>query len=1023
MKKIISVILSVAMLCVALYIPLTVGAENLSTGETPAFDENYVAVFNDFESDDLRDFESSTTSGGASTFTVVDTGERDYEHSFRIAPVRWSSIFSGKVTDKSNTNVTYTDIKGATVNLFNEPLTEGNNYIMSYDYKNIATPSNSYQPVSLAPEHDTFKIINSAGGNDWYDYMTFYDTENWYKHIVGFTASKDQLRVKINSCTGAGAFLDNFLVVEAAEFKDSTQNTATVEVVDGEVVGSFDAAKNLVAKGTAFSIKVDTANPSYNIVVTHDGANVNPTDGVYTIDKVTGDIEVKTVINNESLTNLIANNFSVTNSDITFAPGDTLVTFTDKTKILDSMITLKDADGNSVRRDGILKAGYTLELAVDSGEPISYTVVIDGTVKDYSPTEEIKAVIDTYVNDTISNSSTGITADNLKNSLLNDGNRSAVANVIKKAMDGENVTIVTFGGSITAGAGSNTEPTLIEHSFPGNENYVKLVGDWFKSVFGDNVAVKNAGIGATDTPYAIHRMNMDVMAFSPDMVIVEWDKNDVNKDTYKQATYENMLRKFIEKGVAVVMFGMCGSNTNGDDSSIEMHIPLAEKYDLPYISYRDAFGDENDSYKSQLLKDLSADTVHPNIVGHHLVALLLNNYFGNIYKDIASIGSYEPAMPEKPYNAEATVFGEGKVVDLDDVAAGNVEGVRIKSFGSFEKDTTLYSPGAEDIKPNHKRYAYKAQYSQSYEPMVIEINNCYSLHLLLLRVNRTDGKFRVFVDDNEVIDPKGSFTSGSAKDNTQTESTFAWASSRVRLNNDPVNITLKILPTNKDPKSYVGLYGLLLADAPTNIDYSDGEATVTAPNALDLLSQGIVVNNGVQTTAMYLFARYDAPMCAGGKTANPNKIILDNGGVATVVSRTFYVMSKSKYDSLENKDDFGKVENLSGVLKNVLTTDTELAKYWRKDTISGTNNATVSFGVCIKNIKSTQKDSAFAVRAKVEYRIGDGEIKTVYSNIRTADYFSAQGAYDELKYYDKQPANWFNTECDDGGEDADNFFG
>ena len=55
------------------------------------------------------------------------------------------------------------------------------------------------------------------------------------------------------------------------------------------------------------------------------------------------------------------------------------------------------------------------------------------------------------------------------------------------------------------------------------------------------------------------------MSFNPELVIVEWDKNDVNKDTYKQATYENMLRKFISKGVAVVMFGMCGSNTNGDN--------------------------------------------------------------------------------------------------------------------------------------------------------------------------------------------------------------------------------------------------------------------------------------------------------------------------------------------------------------------------------------------------------------------------------------------------------------------------
>ena len=308
--------------------------------------------------------------------------------------------------------------------------------------------------------------------------------------------------------------------------------------------------------------------------------------------------------------------------------------------------------------------------------------------------------------------------------------------------------------------------------------------------------------------------------------------------------------------------------------------------------------------------------------------------------------------------------------------------------------------------------------------MVIEIDNCYSLHLLLLRVNRTDGTFKVFVNDNEVTDPKGSFTSGTASDNTQIESTYAWASSRVCLNNDPTKITLKILPTNKDPKSYVGLYGLLLADAP-EIDYSDGQATVTAPKALELLTNGIVDGTGnsagKQTTAIYLLAEYDTPMYGGGKTANPKKIILDDGNVADVVSRTFYVAPKSVYDNLANKDDFGKTD-VAGV-KQVTLTGRDLAKYWKKYPIGGTNNATISFGVGIKNITKNQKDNAFAVRAKVKYRLSNGYVYTAYSNVQTADNFSAQGAYDVLKNQGKQPPFWFNTDYDDGETNGDNFFG
>ena len=203
-------------------------------------------------------------------------------------------------------------------------------------------------------------------------------------------------------------------------------------------------------------------------------------------------------------------------------------------------------------------------------------------------------------------------------------------------------------------------------------------------------------------------------------------------------------------------------------------------------------------------------------------------------------------------------------------------------------------------------------------------------------------------------------------------------------------------------------------------------ATVTAPKALELLTTGIVDgtgnSEGKQTTAIYLLAEYDTPMYGGGKTANPKKIILDDGNVADVVSRTFYVAPKSVYDNLANKDDFGKTD-VAGV-KQVTLTGRDLAKYWKKYPIGGTNNATISFGVGIKNITKEQKDNAFAVRAKVEYRLGNGGyVHTVYSDVQTTENFSAQGAYDVLKNQGKQPPFWFNTDYDDGETNGDDFFG
>ena len=47
----------------------------------------------------------------------------------------------------------------------------------------------------------------------------------------------------------------------------------------------------------------------------------------------------------------------------------------------------------------------------------------------------------------------GITDEMLEAAVTNAGNRSRVANVMKKALRGENITIDTIGGSITEGTG------------------------------------------------------------------------------------------------------------------------------------------------------------------------------------------------------------------------------------------------------------------------------------------------------------------------------------------------------------------------------------------------------------------------------------------------------------------------------------------------------------------------------------------------------------------------------------------
>ena len=197
----------------------------------------------------------------------------------------------------------------------------------------------------------------------------------------------------------------------------------------------------------------------------------------------------------------------------------------------------------------------------------------------------------------------------------------------------------------------------------------------------------------------------------------------------------------------------------------------------------------------------------------------------------------------------------------------------------------------------------------------------------------------------------------------------------------------------------------------------------TAPNSLDLLTQGVYLKNGVQNTSAYLFAEYKTPM-KYSKTADPTKIVLDDGTVANVKSRSIYVSTKAVYNKLVaagNEDDFGKT-NLSGVITITTTDSKQLAKYWRRGKVDENGYTMTRYGVCISGIKSTVKDNAFAVRGKLVYTVGDKEF-TAYTNIRTADYFSAQGAYDVLESQGNQPSTWFSTGNDDGSINGDDFFG
>ncbi len=414
--------------------------------------------------------------------------------------------------------------------------------------------------------------------------------------------------------------------------------------------------------------------------------------------------------------------------------------------------------------------------------------------------QEISNKMKEYFNNMFEKSSIKIDEKHLENSVVNLGNRKRIADVIRKAISGEEITISFFGGSITAGSASGSAPKeeyAVSSSFELQDNtYCHHVCRWFKEMFSCPVKMENAGIGATDTPFAVHRMGQDVLSKNPDLVIVEWCVNDGSEFLYKQGTYENMVRSFLESGTALLMLSM---DTSYMSSSQPLHEPIAKHYDVPHLSYRNAFSKHPDYQK------LSNDTVHPNSVGHPFTALILNYFFWNVYKDLENIVN-DSGIPETTIHPDGAIYSGAFVAPLKDIYENKVEGVRIKSLGSFSFDS-------EERGFGFRRYfGLTARYSNEYSPLIIEIDSCKTLFLQMFRSNVNKGSlYNVSLNGEELSGP--TFTCMHGTDNSQTEWCYHWASERLCYYPDRKKVVLEITPNiSADFKdARVCFYALLLS--------------------------------------------------------------------------------------------------------------------------------------------------------------------------------------------------------------------
>lgn len=223
--------------------------------------------------------------------------------------------------------------------------------------------------------------------------------------------------------------------------------------------------------------------------------------------------------------------------------------------------------------------------------------------------------------------------------IINPGNLHRLSKVMNRAVAGEAITVAFIGGSITAGAAATTPETC----------YAYLVYSWWEKQFPDcQVTYLNAGVGATTSKFGVARVEEDVLNHKPDVVFAEFSVNDTDDELHFE-TFEGLVRRILLDDNQPALFMFNNAFYDNGHNAQRVHNRVGTYYDLPIVSMRESIYSEIAKGSIDKL-DISADNLHPNDLGHELVAGVIINLLDRIYEEVVinpgKIGEYH--VPTKP---------------------------------------------------------------------------------------------------------------------------------------------------------------------------------------------------------------------------------------------------------------------------------------------------------------------------------------------------------------------------------------
>lgn len=213
---------------------------------------------------------------------------------------------------------------------------------------------------------------------------------------------------------------------------------------------------------------------------------------------------------------------------------------------------------------------------------------------------------------------TVFTQEMVERSLFSVGNTQRLHRAIDKARNGEKVSIVYLGGSITEGALAVPQATSC-YAYRSAQLFAKK---YMKDP--SQLAYHNAGISGTPSLLGITRCQQDVLSHAPDIVFVEFAVNDSTDDTSRMV-YESLVRKLLQSETQPAVVLVITLMNSGYSAHVHMK-QVGKHYGLGVVSVYDAVQPQIDAGKMQW-SDYSSDYAHPTTEGHAFIAELIGHYF------------------------------------------------------------------------------------------------------------------------------------------------------------------------------------------------------------------------------------------------------------------------------------------------------------------------------------------------------------------------------------------------------------